>query len=182
MNEAWGAVVAAVAAGGFGIIGILAGILVGRRQTTDQASVEHAQWLRGQRREAYIKFLEAWEKALAYYAQFQEQSGTWFQVPPDADPEPYYKEFDEAVSRPINKLRPFQERVFILGPTDLQLGAVAMNHTLIMLKDVLWRSFDRAEPDWVAYRGLLERADEQRRVFVRQAGDVMRTAPRPGSE
>ncbi|MEV8547233.1 hypothetical protein [Streptomyces sp. NBC_01261] len=59
MSEAWAAVVAAVAAGFFGIGGILTGIIVGRRQTTDQATVEHGQWLRGQRQQAYLAFLSA---------------------------------------------------------------------------------------------------------------------------
>ncbi|QLJ06818.1 hypothetical protein HZZ00_37965 (plasmid) [Streptomyces sp. NEAU-sy36] len=63
MNEAWGTVVAAVAAGVFGIGGILAGIYVGRRQTAYQATVEHQQWLRGQRQQAFATFLEAWDCA-----------------------------------------------------------------------------------------------------------------------
>ncbi|WP_345656587.1 hypothetical protein [Streptomyces siamensis] len=48
MSEAWAAIIAAVAAGVFGIAGILTGIVAGRRQTVDQATVEHGQWLRGQ--------------------------------------------------------------------------------------------------------------------------------------
>ncbi|MFE2821919.1 hypothetical protein [Streptomyces sp. NPDC059271] len=61
MSEAWAAIIAAVAAGFFGIGGILTGIIVGRRQTTDQATVEHGQWLRGQRQAAYTEALAAWD-------------------------------------------------------------------------------------------------------------------------
>ncbi|MFE2297945.1 hypothetical protein ACFXAW_07090 [Streptomyces sp. NPDC059445] len=59
MSEAWAAIIAAIAAGFFGIGGILTGIIVGRRQTMDQATVEHGQWLRGQRQQAYLAFLAA---------------------------------------------------------------------------------------------------------------------------
>ncbi|WP_367324743.1 hypothetical protein [Streptomyces sp. HUAS ZL42] len=48
MGEQWGTVVAAL----IGVGGVFGGIFLGRRQVTDQAAVEHGQWLRGQRREA----------------------------------------------------------------------------------------------------------------------------------
>ncbi|MFF7795572.1 hypothetical protein [Streptomyces sp. NPDC007991] len=182
MDQGWAAIVAAIAAGFFGITGVFAGIVVGRRQTVDQAAVEHGQWLRGQRQEAYIKFLEAWEQALADFEQFEHQPEAWFRVPPNADPEPYYAQFDEAVTRPISRLRPFLERVTILGTTEVEAAAVALNKVLTDLRDVLWRGFDSDGPSWVAYRRVLERSDDQRRLFVKRAREVMLTAPRPGAE
>ncbi|MEU9900749.1 hypothetical protein ACIBCS_36155 [Streptomyces phaeochromogenes] len=56
MNEAWAAVVA-VAAGVFA----LAGGYYGSRR---QADVEHGQWQRGQRQEAYLALLDAWDAAM----------------------------------------------------------------------------------------------------------------------
>ncbi|MCX5326300.1 hypothetical protein [Streptomyces sp. NBC_00120] len=70
--------IAALWAAGLGIAGaISSGVLsfrAGRRQVQDQASAEHAHWLRQQRQEAYIAFLsvcdahqrkieETWERA-----------------------------------------------------------------------------------------------------------------------
>lgn len=59
MSESWGMLAAAIAAGLLGIGGVLLGLVVGRRQVSDQAQVEHGQWLRGQRMEAYLEFLRA---------------------------------------------------------------------------------------------------------------------------
>ncbi|GEK04453.1 hypothetical protein [Streptomyces sp. 1-11] len=64
-----GAVVAAIAAGVFGIAGALTSILVGRRQTTDQAAVEYGQRLRGQRQEAFANYFKAWDKT---HQQFED--------------------------------------------------------------------------------------------------------------
>lgn len=98
MDQGWAALIAAIAAGIFVLGGAWIGFLGGRRQTADQAAVEHAQWLRGQRQEAYIKFLEEWERALADFDQFEQQPEAWFQIPSEEDPEPYYVQFDEAAS------------------------------------------------------------------------------------
>lgn len=57
MGEQWATIMAAVIA----VCGVPVGILVGRWQVTDQAAVEHGQWLRGQRQEAYIALLDAWD-------------------------------------------------------------------------------------------------------------------------
>jgi hypothetical protein len=182
MDQGLAAVIAATAAGSFGIGGVLAGIFVGRRQTTDQAQVEHAQWLRGQRQEAYVAFLEAWEKAVTDFKQFEEQPDPWFEIPPTADPEPYYRDFGEAASRPINALRPFMERVTILGPSEVEAAALALRKIVTDLFDVLWRGFDRGGPDWVVYQAVLNRCEKQRDLFVQRARKVMQTAPRPGVE
>ncbi|MFE4658193.1 hypothetical protein ACFRFJ_16100 [Streptomyces hydrogenans] len=45
--------------------GSFIGVWVGRRQVRDQAKVEHEQWLRGQRQEAFVDFLALWDEAVA---------------------------------------------------------------------------------------------------------------------
>lgn len=178
MNEAWAAVVAAIAAGVFGII---AGIYVGRRQTTDQAAVEHGQWLRDQRQETYLKFVQTWEDAVAEFSQFEDPSESWFWPPPGGDPEPYYVRFDEAASRPVNRIRRLLDQLTILGPTSMEDAAAALLKILTDMRDVLWAGFDEGNgPDWSAYRRIQERKEFQRALFVKRAREVMQSAPRPG--
>ncbi len=53
----------AVAVGGlFALVGAYIGYRAGRRQTSDQATVEHGQWLRGQRQHAYLAFVGTWDR------------------------------------------------------------------------------------------------------------------------
>jgi hypothetical protein len=182
MDQGWAALAAAGAAGIFALGGAWIGFLGGRRQTTDQAAVEHAQWLRGQRQEAYISFLEQWERSLADFHQFEEAPEAWFLIPSGADSESYYAGFEEAAGRPINRLRPLVERVTILGTTDVEAAAVALYEVLTDLRAVLQEGFTEDGPDWVAYRRVLERCDPQRRLFVQRARQVMLTVPRPGVE
>ncbi|CAM5553100.1 hypothetical protein SBADM41S_11256 [Streptomyces badius] len=47
----------------------VSGFRAGRQQVKDQAQVEHEQWLRGQRQEAYADFLAAWDAAYAALKQ-----------------------------------------------------------------------------------------------------------------
>ncbi|CAL9333057.1 hypothetical protein [Streptomyces sp. enrichment culture] len=68
MDQGWAAVVAAIAAGVFGITGALCGIVVGRRQ----AAVEHGHWLREQRLQAYTDLLAAWDETVHEMGRFQD--------------------------------------------------------------------------------------------------------------
>ena len=188
MNEAWGAVVAAVAAGVFGILGILAGIYVGRRQTTDQAQVEHGQWLRGQRQEAYVQFLNAWEEALTKHTDWAE---SWEYATAEI---PHFEgDGEEAMLESVAndthealaKVQPFLERVQILGPTRVEQVAAEMNTTLVdMRKELLLLvpGNGPADASWAEFGRLMSGAPEQRQMFVKATRDVMREAPRPGAE
>lgn len=64
MSDAWGAVIAAAVSGVLAIVGGVLGYRSGRRQVADQAVVEHEQWLRGQRQEAYLGFLRSLDRLL----------------------------------------------------------------------------------------------------------------------
>ncbi|MBQ0850369.1 hypothetical protein J8N05_19470 [Streptomyces sp. BH-SS-21] len=71
MSDAWAAVIAAVAAGVFGIAGAFAGLFVGHRQTAGEAHVEHRQWLRDQRQQAYLQLYNAWDAAIKDLRAYQ---------------------------------------------------------------------------------------------------------------
>lgn len=55
---------ATVVAAFIGVVGGLAGVYIGRWQVRAEAVVEHEQWLRGQRREAYTALLAAWDASV----------------------------------------------------------------------------------------------------------------------
>lgn len=61
MTEAWGIVIAAIIA----VAGTVVGYFAGRRQVRDQALVEHEQWLRAQRQEAYYTFLTEFDEVVS---------------------------------------------------------------------------------------------------------------------
>ncbi|MGW2612905.1 hypothetical protein ACWC4A_52965 [Streptomyces mirabilis] len=190
MSDAVGAVVAAIAAGVFGIVGTFAGIYVGRRQTTDQAQVEHGQWLRGQRQEAYVQFLNAWEEALTQCREYRKEAEEFWhlmteQIPhfEGAGEEAMLESVTTSMEQALAKVQPLLERVQILGPTRVERAAAELNTTLVnMQKELLLNvpgngpagtsleEFDRAS-SW---------ALEQRQMFVKASRDVMRAAPRPG--
>ncbi|MFD7980236.1 hypothetical protein [Streptomyces sp. NPDC059071] len=67
MDQGVAAVVAAGAAFTAALTGSFVGAWVGRRQVRDQAQVEHDQWLRGQRQEAYLAVITAWDEAIANF-------------------------------------------------------------------------------------------------------------------
>ena len=133
MSEAVGV----IATGVFGIAGTLAGMYVGRRQMTDQAQVEHGQWLRGQRQEAYVQFLNAWEEALT---QYRGDAEDWYsqtaEIPfyegdgEDAMLESVANDTQQALAR----VQPFLERVQILGPNRVEQAAAVLNTTLVDIR------------------------------------------------
>jgi hypothetical protein len=186
MNEATGAVVAAIAAGAFGIGGSFLGIYVGRRQTTDQAQVEHGQWLRGQRQEAYVQFLNAWEEAITldkdYAANWVYMTAEIPHFEGDGE-EAMLESVTERTQQALDKVRPFLERVQILGPTGVELAATDLNTTLVDLRNELLHLVPGNGPEdasWELFGRLMSWAPQQRERFVKAARDVMRAAPRPG--
>ena len=182
MSEAVGV----IATGVFGIAGTLAGMYVGRRQTTDQAQVEHGQWLRGQRQEAYVQFLNAWEEALT---QYRGDAEDWYlqtaEIPfyegdgEDAMLESVANDTQQALAR----VQPFLERVQILGPNRVEQAAAVLNTTLVDMQEELMLNVPGNGPTDASleefYR-LSSWAREQRQMFVKASRDVMQAAPRPG--
>lgn len=188
MNEAWGAVVAAVAAGVFGIIGILAGIYVGRRQTTDQAQVEHGQWLRGQRLEAYTGLFTAWDAAIRELRAFQDgwDDATGFfhaYGSPDGDID-IITVTEQTTAEVWERLGPHVERAELLGPSPVQVATVGLREAYSDLRTCLLEQARSASEEivWPVWRGKLGRADVARSQFHAAASEVLRTPPSPQGE
>lgn len=179
MAEQWGTVVAALIAA----VAALGGVLLGRRQVTDQAAVEHGQWLRGQRQEAYVTLLEAWDTGvkrfdervenweMEHYAAEHFEGNGW----EESEKSIYHhtQEIFETVQREI-------ERVELLGPKSVDDASAQLADALGALRDAVRSKAGGEEwPDWEAYRQAVEKADTARRKFLLASRETMRTAPRP---
>ncbi|MEU5298584.1 hypothetical protein [Streptomyces umbrinus] len=182
MNEAWAAVVAAVAAGVFALAG---GYYGSRRQTTDQADVEHGQWQRGQRLEAYLALLDAWDAAVGkltdiaadwdhqLYGEVEQRAGD---------------EFGDVIAARTGRItadlkRPM-ERVDLLGPPAVE-DAVAGLRTAIepVAKHLVRMAIkeERATPqDWEPWESLLQQADSARAKLASAVKAALKVSPRPG--
>ncbi|WP_330323489.1 hypothetical protein [Streptomyces pseudovenezuelae] len=117
MNEAWAAIIAAIAAGLFGIGGAFVGLIVGRRQTTDQAHVEHGHWLREQRLQAYLNLVDTWDAVIKNLQAFQDNWWREVEAHQEHGGDVHLsviagRETGEAWAT----LRPATERVELLGP------------------------------------------------------------------
>ncbi|KUN47426.1 hypothetical protein [Streptomyces olivochromogenes] len=179
MAQQWGTVVAAL----IGVGGAFGGIFLGRRQVTDQAAVEHGQWLRGQRQEAYVALLEAWDTGVKrfdervenwedeHYAAENFEGNGW----EESEKSIYHRthEIAETVQRAI-------ERVELLGPKSVDDASVRLTDALGALKDAVRSKAGGEEwPDWTAYREATEKTDAARRGFLMASRETMRAAPRP---
>ncbi|MEU3260981.1 hypothetical protein ABZ694_24865 [Streptomyces albidoflavus] len=139
MTEAWGVVIAALVAGVVAVAGSFIGLYVGRRQVQDQASAEHEQWLRNQQKEAYSKYLAAWDKAFA-----DVRREALVQRPPEADVinTSRVNSFDEddwhrasgTVKAAFAAVEPEREQVLLLGPASVDLAVTRMGEVLEVLR------------------------------------------------
>ncbi|MET9071783.1 hypothetical protein ABZX95_06265 [Streptomyces sp. NPDC004232] len=179
MGDQWGTVVAAL----IGVGGVFGGIFLGRRQVTDQAAVEHEQWLRGQRREAYAALLETWDGGLA---QLDEIVGNWEGEHHAAETfegdgwEESEKSIHQRTHDAFVTVKRAIERVELLGPESVDAAAVQLLTALRAVRDaVRSRSGGHSWPDWDAYGEALELADAARDAFLTAARGATRAAPRP---
>ncbi|GAA1248889.1 MULTISPECIES: hypothetical protein [Streptomyces] len=185
MTEAWGMVIAAVVAGVLAVTGTLLGMVVGRRSVTDQAQVEHLQWLRGQRQAAYVAFLDAWDQAVERMYSLVESWDDMIGHLPE-----YEGDGEEAMAESVMNdleaahegLRPAAERVQLLGTAGIDEVALKMT-TLFQNMD---QAIERQLPgvattsDWTPYREAHREALVQRHVFLGRAREEMHAAPQPG--
>ncbi|WDG26835.1 hypothetical protein N7925_36035 [Streptomyces sp. CA-278952] len=178
-------IVAAVIAGA---VVLASGFFLGRRQVRDQAAVEHGQWLRGQRQDAYIALLDAWDTAVKglqreidpgehfeeVAAHVESQSGPSFWEDHEASTATQVDRISEGVQRPL-------ERVLLLGPEAVDRACINLAEALEVLGSSV-RS-NSGTPDWPnynMYQDMCRNAEEARRAFLDASRESMRAAPRPG--
>ncbi|MFJ9026267.1 hypothetical protein ACIRPU_40830 [Streptomyces sp. NPDC102259] len=184
MTEAWAAIIAAIAAGLFGVGGVLAGIYVGGQQTTAQAQVEHLQWLREQRQEAYVALMEAWETGVQGLKQMVEH---WSDHEGDMErnhPDRFFSEFvDVRVQSLWNPIMKPGELFFVIGPEGMEEAVAALTVAFADASDFLRGQSSQppgADANWQGWGAQLEQLVEARGTLVTAARDMMQTAPAPG--
>ncbi|MGW0895532.1 hypothetical protein ACWD0G_00800 [Streptomyces goshikiensis] len=170
-----------VAAAAIALIGVFSGLLIGRRQVRDQAQVEHGQWLRGQRQEAFVALIAAWDEALPKLEaqlldeeeiMYLNRSSGWGEAE---------QSVSEAVERDHQPLRRAAERVQMLGPQTVDAAVTEMLNTATVLRFGVMAQYD-PEPaqdhDPVsAFRGAWRHIDADRRAFLLEARKVLRQTP-----
>ncbi|MFB7454860.1 hypothetical protein [Streptomyces sp. NPDC056194] len=180
MDQGWAAVIAAGVAGVVALIGAFIGVWLGRRTVRDQAQVEHQQWLRGQRQEAYVAFVAEWDELLP---KFEDLVLDEHQME-ILDQEDGWDEANMAVVESMHQdlapLRRAAERILMLGPDPVERAATAM---VDAAEDVLVgigaqyvppeEGHERLEEYWRA----VGQTDARRSAFLQETRKVLRQAP-----
>ncbi|MWA08141.1 hypothetical protein [Streptomyces sp. BA2] len=175
-------------AGLLGIAGVLLGLFVGRRQVSDQAQVEHGQWLRGQRLQAYLDFLHSWGAAMSAMEDLQEERGAELDLAVENVGEVGLAERMQEVvvaraNGPLAEAADAAERATLVATPPLEEQVEDVLQRLMVLSSGLHSRarYESANPEWAAWnRGALE-AREARTVFFRQAKADLETVPKPGT-
>ncbi|MFJ3807279.1 hypothetical protein ACIPWE_13105 [Streptomyces sp. NPDC090073] len=185
MSDQWPVILTAALGVAGTVVVAYIGIHGNRRQTTDQAAVEHEQWLRGQRQEAYVALLDAWDTAVS---KLEHTVDVWPEREEWLDGqggEPY--ELEKAVEEDLVDARqglskPL-DRAAILGPASVDAAVSAMDNAFDAASGYLNHQSNPDEPferDWHSWPTLMTRAHQARRQFTEASKLVLRTPPRPG--
>jgi hypothetical protein len=182
MSEATGTVIAAIAGGIFTLAAAYTGMLVGRRQTTDQATVEHGQWLRGQRQAAYAQFLDTWDDAIARLEAFQD---SWDECARHAVEDGEEADLPERAAVVLleawDGVRRTLDRVELLGPQKVDLAVAELRGAFRNLHGPI---LEQAESEtlainWGRWNQVLTKAAMARFKFQVAAMETLRTPPSP---
>jgi hypothetical protein len=183
MNEAWAAIVAAIAAGVFGTGGTYIGLLTGRRQTFDQAHVEHQQWLRGQRQDTYPQLLDAFD---AIALPLQDLMEWWDVHEEEAVGYGLFEEFALSIQTKVGELTRdtvrLLERTQLLGPAGMEQAAEAatqwVNDLIALTRRRLFAT--QQEPwKWEEFETLVERRTVVRARLFAEAKKALQKTPAP---
>lgn len=191
MTSELATVLAGAIAGVCGLAGLWSGVAVSRRQIRDQAAVEHGQWLRSQRQDAYIALLDAWDSAVAALqlvvneedVEVHRQVARRLREQGDdrAHLEQNERSVDGQVQQALSEVSRPLERVSLLGPAHVDGACGNLYQTLEALgASVRSRSDSEDWPDYGLYEAASERASAARARFVIAARASVRAAPRPG--
>ncbi|MGI3224988.1 hypothetical protein ACRJ4B_14785 [Streptomyces sp. GTA36] len=184
MTEGWGAVVAALIAGIVAVAGSFIGVYVGRRQVQDEAQIEHGQWLRDQRQEAYAAFLAQWDAAFAgmkqevarLTEQWEAMEEHGLDISVDEDDLEHAHETAEHLMQPM---RAVQERVLLLGPDVVDHAVEQMAQALEALRAAFvdhLAPIVRPRPE-VRWDGAVQAMEEARAEMTAVMRAEVRSAP-----
>ncbi|MFE2128070.1 hypothetical protein [Streptomyces amritsarensis] len=178
MTEGWGMVVAAAIA----LAGVLCGLFVGRRQVRDQAQVEHGQWLRGQRQEAYVRFIAAWDEGIPKFEAriLTDEDDRWIGSMDES-----MEEIGDMAATTMHKeqepLRAAAERVQMLGPEEVEDAVSGMLNTVDdLIMGIVAQYAEGNRDNLASYWEAMGQTGPRRATFVSAAQGVLRTAPDTG--
>ncbi|KOV73747.1 hypothetical protein ADL00_03985 [Streptomyces sp. AS58] len=175
---------ATVIAALIGVVGGLAGVCIGRWQVRDEAVVEHEQWLRGQRQEAYTALLAAWDASILKLIDLLPSDDEhWAHLEAT-----YEGDLIEATEESIwnrslkikGDLDQPLERVQLLGPNIVDAACVVLASTAeTVVQTVRQVRFPLNEAAIEELDELRDRADAARTKFFNAARQVIHTPPSP---
>ncbi|MFJ4031302.1 hypothetical protein [Streptomyces griseoluteus] len=185
MSDAAATIFTAIAGGLFALAVAYIGYRAGQRQTTDQATVEHGQWLRGQRQQAYLAFVDTWDTTVDTLQRLQQswesrvceyQQGDRLDDPTE-EPRRLLEEARRAVLRDL-------ERVELLGPQRIDVAVRAMEDAFREMRDVMATQMatDATCPHWDEWNPVTARANTARFDFHAAAIRTLRQPPSPEGE
>lgn len=185
MSDQWPVILTAALGVAGTVVVAYIGIYGNRRQTTDQAAVEHEQWLRGQRQEAYVALLDARDAAISkleHAVDLWREREEWLD---SQGGEPYelavtveedLVDARQGLSKPL-------DRAAILGPASVDAAVIAMDNAFDAASGYLNHQANPDEPferDWHSWPVLMTRGHQAREQFTEAAKLVLRMPPRPG--
>ncbi|MFD3336032.1 hypothetical protein ACFWV1_25810 [Streptomyces sp. NPDC058700] len=189
MDQGWAAVIAAGVAAVVAVAASFIGVWLGRRTVRDQAQVEHGQWLRNQRQEAYVAVLDTWDVAMSAFEAIidgsEERKGAHTWATENVGGNPFlstvlFGEVDQH-SGPVNEAL---ERVRLLGPDPVERAAKNLEDALKGLGGAIRANSGEEElqdwPNHAFWNEARRNASECRREFFRLARSEIRTAPSTG--
>ncbi|MGW0948519.1 hypothetical protein ACWD4O_39015 [Streptomyces sp. NPDC002623] len=167
-----------------GLLAGFTGMLIGRRQVTDGAAVEHDQWLRGQRQEAYVGLLDAWD---ATVQALEDVVAVWPDRQESLDQGVEGWEVQKAICDDVDAaggilMKPL-DRAALLGPEGVDEAVAAMDAAYDDAATYLKHQAGQDGPDdteRMAWTGLLTQAHRARRDFMAAAKLALLDTPRPG--
>ncbi|MFK0279572.1 hypothetical protein ACIQVL_03730 [Streptomyces sp. NPDC090499] len=185
MNDTAATIFTAIAGGLFALAVAYISYRAGRRQTTDQATIEHGQWLRGQRQQAYLALQEAWDTAIDDLQKLQDswegRVHAYAQDPELEDPSALAIRRYDASWRAVWKEF---ERVELLGPQRVDVCLREMEHAFRAMGEVISnQSLNSVSfPYWDEWHPALRQANTARSNFHAAATRTLRQPPSPEGE
>ncbi|MGW7494248.1 hypothetical protein ACWGKA_08050 [Streptomyces luteogriseus] len=185
MSDTAATIFTAIAGGLIAVAVVYISYRAGRRQTTDEATVEHGQWLRGQRQQGYLTFVDTWDTKVESLQGLQR---SWEARVSEYEQSDRQEDPAEASSRLMGDawraVRRDLERVELLGPQRIDLALRAMEDAFREMQDVITaQALDGATcPHWDEWTPVLARANKARFNFHAAAIRTLRQPPSPEGE
>uniref|UniRef100_UPI003F49A3A5 hypothetical protein n=1 Tax=Streptomyces chartreusis TaxID=1969 RepID=UPI003F49A3A5 len=185
MGDSTATVFAAILGGLIAIAVAVMSYRAGRRQTSDQATVEHGQWLRGQRQQAYLAFVDTWD---TWVDRLQGAQASWESRAHEHQQDDALEDPAEAADRLLTEawraVRRDLERVELLGPQRIDFAVRAMEDAFAVMRNVITGQVQLGAkcPLWDEWYPALTKANIARFNFHAAAIKSVRQPPSPKGE